>query len=87
MITSNALSITKKEIVTIQDSDGFEIKPGDPIMVRVRNQDFVCRFVGIEKGYFVTKTLDDGLESKFRQVSIQKCARIEGVTLTKKEEE
>lgn len=75
-----SLVITKKEIIDIEDSNGQEIYKGTPIMLRIKNEDIVCRFVGINTGYFVTETLDGAHQNKYRLGSIEKCTRISGIT-------
>lgn len=74
-----ALNITKKEVINITDENGQEIVPGIPIMLRIQNEDIVCRFVGIRSGYFVTETLDGAHENKYRTGSIESCVRISGI--------
>ena len=74
-----ALNITKTEVINITDDNGQEITKGTPIMLRIKNEDIVCRFVGIKSGYFVTETLDGAHENKYRTGSIESCVRISGI--------
>lgn len=74
-----ALNITKTEVINITDDNGQPITKGIPIMLRIKNEDVVCRFVGIKSGYFVTETLDGAHENKYRTGSIENCVRISGI--------
>lgn len=74
-----AFNITKTEVINITDDNGKEITHGTPIMLRIKNEDVVCRFVGIKSGYFVTETLDGAHENKYRTGSIESCVRISGI--------
>ena len=74
-----ALNITKTEVINITDDNGQKITKGTPIMLRIKNEDIVCRFVGIMSGYFVTETLDGEHANKYRTGSIENCVRISGI--------
>ena len=74
-----AFNITKTEVINITDDNGQEITQGTPIILRIQNEDVVCRFVGIRSGYFVTETLDGANENKYRTGSIENCVRISGI--------
>ena len=75
------MSVQVKEIVTVEvrTSDGQVLKKGDPILIRIKKEDIVCQYIGIENGYFVTQTLEDGIENKYRQGSIEVCYKIRPV--------
>lgn len=73
------IEITETKVVEVKDSNGQPISKGDPILVRIKNQDIVCRFKAIANGYFVTETLDGAHENKYRQGSIQHCRHISGI--------
>lgn len=73
------VQIEKKEIITVKDDTGRVITKGDPIIIRIQMQDIVCRFSGINQGYFVTETLADSIENKYRCASIEKIERISGI--------
>lgn len=74
-------SITMTEIkrLEVRDSDNNLIGRGCPIVLRIKDQDIVCRFIAIDKGYFVTETLDGEHENKYRLGSIEHCKRISRV--------
>lgn len=73
------IKVTETKVVEVMDSNGQAIREGDPILVRIKNQDIVCRFKAIANGYFVTETLDGEHENKYRQGSIQHCRHILGI--------
>lgn len=73
------VQIEKKEIITVKDDLGIVISKGDPVLIRIQKKDIVCRFIGINHGYFVTETLSDGIESKYRDSSIESIKRISGI--------
>ena len=73
------VQIEKKEIVTVKDHRGIVLTKGDPIIIRVGTEDVVCRYSGIRNGYFVTETLEDAKENKYRQGSIVTVTRISGI--------
>lgn len=75
-----SIAVEETKVITVKDSKGQELRKGYPIMIRIKNQDIVCRFKAIENGYFVTETLDGQHENKYRQGSIDSCERISGVT-------
>lgn len=74
-----SIQITETKIIDVLDSDGHVIRNGQPIMLRIKNEDIVCRFKEVKNGYFVTETLDGEHENKYRQGSIEKCKRISGI--------
>ena len=71
--------IDRKEVITVKDDRGVVLLKGDPIIIRVGSEDIVCRYIGIISGYFVTRTLDEELENKYRQGSIVSVERISGI--------
>ena len=74
-----SIAVEETKVITVKDSKGQELRKGYPIMIRIKNQDIVCRFKAIENGYFVTETLDGQHENKYRQGSIDSCERISGI--------
>lgn len=73
------VQIDRKEVITVKDDKGTVLCKGDPIIIRVGTEDIVCRYVGIISGYFVTHTLEDDAENKYRQSSIVSVERISGI--------
>lgn len=71
-----SIKITETKIVEVLDSNGKVLKNGNPIMLRIKGEDIVCRFYGIANGYFVTQTLDGENYNKYRMSSIESCKRI-----------
>ena len=74
-----SITIEETRIIEVKDSKGQPFQKGDPIMLRIKNEDIVCRFKAIANGYFVTETLDGAHENKYRQGSIDNCVRISGI--------
>lgn len=69
-----------KEIknVEITTTDGKKIKRNDLIVICIKGQDIVCRFLELDKNsYFVTKPLVAGQELiKYRISSIDLCYKV-----------
>lgn len=69
-----------KEIknVEITTTDGRKIKKDDIIVICIKGQDIVCRFVELDKNsYFVTMPLVAGQEPvKYRLSSIDLCYKV-----------
>lgn len=69
-----------KEIknVEITTTDGKKIKQNDLIVICIKGQDIVCRFLELDKNsYFVTKPLVAGQEPiKYRLSSIDLCYKV-----------
>ena len=74
-----SIKITETKVIDVSDSDGRVLKQGQAIMLRIKNEDIVCRFKEVKNGYFVTETLDGEHENKYRQGSIEKCKCISGI--------
>lgn len=69
-----------KEIkdVEITTTDGKKIKRNDIIVICIKGQDIVCRFLELDKNsYFVTKPMVAGQEPiKYRVSSIDLCYKV-----------
>ena len=67
--------IKSAEITT---TDGRKIKKGELIVICIKGQDIVCRFVELDKNsYFVTEPLVAGKEPvKYRLSSIELCYKV-----------
>lgn len=72
------IGVEEVKTVNITTTDGQKIKRGDTIVICIKGQDVVCRFVELDKsGYFVTKPLVAGTEPvKYRLNSIAKCYKV-----------
>ena len=72
--------ISVKEIknVEITTTDGKKIEKGDTIVICIKGQDIVCRFLELDKNsYFATKPLVAGQEPvKYRLSSIDLCYKV-----------
>ncbi len=64
--------------VEITTTDGKKIKRDDLIVICIKGQDIVCRFLELDKNsYFVTKPLVAGQEPiKYRVSSIDLCYKV-----------
>lgn len=64
--------------VEITTTDGKKIKRDDLIVICIKGQDIVCRFLELDKNsYFVTKPLVAGQEPvKYRVTSIDLCYKV-----------
>lgn len=80
------VQIEKKEIITVRDDCGQVVSPGDFLMMRVGKEDVVCRFKGIEAGYFKTQHLFDDETVKYRNASIESIYHIDITTINTKED-
>lgn len=72
------IGIEEVKTVNITTTDGQKIEMGDIIVICVKGQDVVCRFVELDKnGYFVTAPLvaETGAV-KYRLNSIAKCYKV-----------
>lgn len=72
------IGIEEVKTVNITTTDGQKIEMGDIIVICVKGQDVVCRFVELDKGgYFVTEPLVAGTGAvKYRLNSIAKCYKV-----------
>ena len=66
------ISVHEVTQVRVSDSEGNAMNQGDTIILRIDTQDILCEFVGIEGGYFITKTREDGIRNRYRVKSIKK---------------
>ena len=75
---ASGIQVSTKTIVTITDTDGEPIKPGDLILLRIRNEDILCTFREMNTGgYFVTRSFTDPeTENKYRTGSIAACRKV-----------
>jgi hypothetical protein len=74
-----SIAIEETKVITVKDKNGTILRKGDPVLLRIRNQDIVCRYMGIENGYFSTETLVGDQRNQYRQGSIEDCERISGI--------
>lgn len=71
-IESYGILVNEVTQIKVTDSEGKTMHPGDTIIIRIDTQDIICDFVGIEGGYFITKTHGDGIRNRYRVKSIKK---------------
>lgn len=70
------IQVEERTIVEVFTSDGQKLKTGDEIMIRVRSEDIICTFEGIDRTYFVTQTLDGSSINKYRFQSVKNCRKV-----------
>ncbi|MCM1026118.1 MAG: hypothetical protein NC432_06760 [Roseburia sp.] len=72
------ISVREIKNVEITTTDGKKIKRDDLIVICIKGQDIVCRFIELDKNsYFVTKPLVAGQEPiKYRISSIDFCYKV-----------
>ncbi len=72
------IGIQEVTTVTITTTDRQKIEKGDSILICVKGQDVVCKFLGLDKsGYFVTQPFLSGSEPvKYRVSSIEQCFKL-----------
>lgn len=73
------LKVNEITTIEVEASDGQVLEEGDVILIRVKDEDIVCRYQGLSNGYFATSTCDGQKENKYRQSSIETCYRIKDV--------
>ena len=71
-IESYGILVNEVTQIKVTDSEGNAMHPGDTIILRIDTQDILCEFVGIEGGYFITETCEDGIRNRYRVKSIKK---------------
>lgn len=74
------ISVEEKRTVTVRTTDGQEIVEGDMLLLRVRGQDVVCTFKGMDgRGYFMTSPATAGVAKSvvmYRPGSIDRCHKV-----------
>lgn len=72
------IGVEEVKTINITTTDGQKIEAGDTLVICIKGQDIVCRFVELDKGgYFVTAPLVAGTAPvKYRLNSIIKCFKV-----------
>lgn len=86
-IESYGILVNEVTQIKVTDSEGKTMHPGDTIIIRIDTQDIICDFVGIEGGYFITKTHGDGIRNRYRVKSIKKSEVVVAAIDAEDEEE
>lgn len=60
---------------------------GDTIVLRIDTEDILCVFKGIESGYFITETCEDGIRNRYRVKSIKKSKVVKNASVDAADEE
>ena len=74
----SGIQIETKTLTTVRTTDGLQVKKGDTILLKVKDETIICTFVGLSGGgYFVTQPFDEsGAEVKYRLGSISACFKV-----------
>lgn len=72
------IGVEEVKTINITTTDGKKIKAGDTIVICIKGQDILCKFVELDKNsYFVTKPLVAGQEPvKYWLSSIDICYKV-----------
>lgn len=86
-IESYGILVNEVTQIKVNDSEGNAMHPGDTIILRIDTQDILCEFVGIEGGYFITETCEDGIRNRYRVKSIKKSKVVKSASVDAADEE
>lgn len=74
------IGVEEVKTVNITTTDGQKIKAGDALVLCIKGEDILCRFIELDKGgYFVTESILDRMEPstvKYRLNSITECYKV-----------
>lgn len=75
---ASGIQVSTQTIVTISTTDGLPIRRGDLILLKIRDEDILCTFLGLNAGgYFVTESaVNPKTENKYRTGSIEACYKV-----------
>lgn len=72
-----ALTVEEIKTTVIKTSDGKEIKPGDKVLLNIKEQDIICTFNEIDgMGYIVTVPFTKSEPVRYRTRSIDACYKL-----------
>lgn len=82
---ASGIQASTQTIVTISTTDGLPIRRGDLILLKIRDEDILCTFLGLNAGgYFVTESaVNPKTENKYRTGSIEACYKVASFELEK----
>ena len=75
------ISVHEVTQVKVSDSEGNAMNQGDT------TEDILCVFKGIESGYFITETCEDGIRNRYRVKSIKKSKVVKNASVDAADEE
>ena len=81
------ISVHEVTQVRVSDSEGNAMNQGDTIVLRIDTEDILCVFKGIESGYFITETCEDGIRNRYRVKSIKKSKVVKNASVDAADEE
>lgn len=77
------ISVHEVTQVRVSDSEGNAILS----VLRIDTEDILCVFKGIESGYFITETCEDGIRNRYRVKSIKKSKVVKNASVDAADEE
>ena len=81
------ISVHEVTQVRVSDSEGNAMNQGDTIVLRIDTEDILFVFKGIESGYFITETCEDGIRNRYRVKSIKKSKVAKNASVDAADEE
>lgn len=74
------IGVEEVKTINITTTDGQKIKAGDMLVLCIKGEDILCRFIELDKGgYFVTEPIlnrGDHITTKYRLNSIAACYKV-----------
>lgn len=81
------LTVNEVTRIEVSDSEGNAMHQGDTIILRIDTEDILCVFKGIESGYFITETCEDGIRNRYRVKSIKKSKVVKNASVDAADDE
>ena len=85
------INVKQQVIQEFSDSYGNEIHEGDLLLLCIKKaektENVLCVFKGIESGYFITETCEDGIRNRYRVKSIKKSKVVKNASVDAADEE
>lgn len=85
--TNCGISVNEVSMIEVRDFRGNLMHEGDTIILRIDTEDILCVFKGIESGYFITETCEDGIRNRYRVKSIKKSKVVKSASVDAADEE
>ena len=81
------LTVNEVTRIEVSDSEGNAMHQGDTIILRIDTEDILCVYKGIESGYFITETCEDGIRNRYRVKSIKKSKVVKNASVDAADDE
>lgn len=85
------IGVEEVKTVNITTTDGQKIKAGDALVLCIKGEDILCRFIELDKGgYFVTEPIlnrGEPVTVKYRLNSIAACYKVTQFTWDDREKQ